>query len=816
MPGEVACIAATQGMRQASGRFRPTDARVRKALRLLPLPLCIAMSLTAQAAEDRPEDWRLCPIQDAVPAFADAQQPVGNAETRIEQPTDIEGDQLAGTEARPEFEGNVALRRGDQFLGTNKLTFDSDTGHYLADGSVRYQDSGMRLVADSAEGNQNTDTHNIQDVRYQLMSRRGNGGAEHIEMHGSQGALYGATYSTCPPEDRNWELRAQRIDIDTDAGTGVARNAVLRVGKVPVLYVPWFPFPIDNRRRSGLLYPRIGLSGRNGFDYRQPIYFNLAPNYDATLTPRLMTQRGFQLGGQFRYLTETGRGTLDFDYLPSDKLTDRERDAETAEFLANGYSLDNRRSDDRGHFRFIGRQDLFGSWEARANLNWISDPRYLEDFSNSIDGLSPFSVRSDIGVYGHGRYWDAGLMANHQQLADYSLRETALPHDRLPRAYLHWEQPFGLWLTAGLDAEAVRFHHPERDGGSRVDFKPFVSMPLEGASWFMTPKLAWRYTGYRLDDGLSARLGDDAPDRSLPIASLDAGLFFDRQTSIGGDTYLHTLEPRLFYLRVPYRDQSGLPLFDTRPMTFSWGQLFRDNRYTGADRQTDANQLTLAVSTRLLRQSDGREKLSASLGQIRYFDESRVTAPGEKTVERGKSAWVADASYAINDRWSLGASYQWDPKFRRKDLASVRTRYLIGDDGIANLGYRYRRNLLEQVDFNFLYPLTPAWSMVGRYYYSLRDRQLLEGIAGLQWDSCCMAVRLVGRRYLHNREGELNNSIQLEIELKGLGSAGPDTESRLRRAILGYYREDLYLVPPSQASGNDDEDQDDTPPDLMP
>jgi len=185
-------------------------------------------------------------------------------------------------------------------------------------------------------------------------------------------------------------------------------------------------------------------------------------------------------------------------------------------------------------------------------------------------------------------------------------------------------------------------------------------------------------------------------------------------------------------------------------------------------------------------------------------------------VERGKSAWVADATYAINDRWSLGASYQWDPKFRRKDLASVRTRYLIGDDGIVNLGYRYRRNLLEQVDFNFLYPLTPAWSMVGRYYYSLRDRQLLEGIAGLQWDSCCMAVRLVGRRYLHNREGELNDSIQLEIELKGLGSAGPDTESRLRRAILGYYREDLYLVPPSQASGNDDEDQDDTPPDLMP
>ena len=407
-------------------------------------------------------------------------------------------------------------------------------------------------------------------------------------------------------------------------------------------------------------------------------------------------------------------------------------------------------------------------------------------------------------------------MADHYQLADYTLSDLVLPHDRLPRAYASWEQPFADWLRLGVDAEAVRFHHPDKAGGSRIDLKPFVSMPLQGASWFATPKLSWRHTSYRLDEPLAATAGGDSPQRSLPIASLDAGLFFERDADIRGEDYLQTLEPRLFYLRVPYRDQAGLPLFDTRPMTFSWGQLFRDNRYTGADRQTDANQLTLAVSTRLLRQSDGREKLSASLGQIRYFDESRVTVPGEVAVERGKSAWVADATYAINDRWSLGASYQWDPKFRRKDLASVRTRYLLGDEGIVNLGYRYRRNLLEQVDFNFLYPLTPAWSMVGRYYYSLRDRQLLEGIAGLQWDSCCMAVRLVGRRYLRNREGELNNSIQLEIELKGLGSAGPDTESRLRRAILGYYREDLYLVPPSQASGNDDDDQDDISPDLMP
>ena len=275
----------------------PTTApRVRKTLRLLPLPVLIALALPAWADDERPEDWRLCPVVDAIPAFPDAQDPTGITSARVDQPTDISGDSLAGPEDHRVVEGNVSLRRGDQFLGTDKLSFNTESGDYVATGSVRYQDSGMRLLADTAEGNQNSDTHQLNDVRYQLVSRRGNGGADHITMHGPLGSLYGATYSTCPPEERSWELRARRIDVDTEEGMGVARGAVLRVGKVPVLYVPWFPFPVDDRRRTGLLYPAIGSSGRNGFDYRQPIYLNLAPNYDATLTPRIMTKRGVQLG----------------------------------------------------------------------------------------------------------------------------------------------------------------------------------------------------------------------------------------------------------------------------------------------------------------------------------------------------------------------------------------------------------------------------------------------------------------------------------------------------------------------------------------
>lgn len=819
---------------------------MRLAFRLLPLPFCIALSLGAQA-EDRPIDWRLCPVDDAVPAFTPEQTktalPQITAPAREQLHTDIEGDRISGTEGQvTNFNGNVALTRGDQFLGTDDLQYDSRTGKYVAQGNVRYQDAGMRMVAKRAEGDQNLDSHNVKNVKYQLVSRRGNGGAEHIELQGAQGSLYGSSYSTCPPSQRMWELRAQRIDVDTDKGFGTARNATLRIGKVPVLYVPWAQFPIDERRRTGLLFPSLAQSGRNGFDWRQPIYLNLAPNYDMTLSPRLMTARGLLLDTQFRYLMPSGAGTLELSYLPSDKLTDRERDEE----IAAGVPPENRRKDNRGRFGFFGHQNLNPQWQARANLNWISDARFVEDFSNSLNGITGYSTVSDLGVYGHGRYWNAGLMADHWQLSDYTLRKFQLPYDRLPRAYAQWEQPLAFGLTAGTDAEAVRFQHIDsitRPGGSRVDFKPYLSMPMQGASWFFKPTLAWRYTQYRLDAELAKRIAlqraqayvaehpaqpitpdliagfrNDSPNRSLPIASVDMGLFFDRQASWRGKNYLQTLEPRLFYLNSPYRNQDGIPLFDTQPLTFSWGQLFRDNRYSGADRQSDAHQITVAVSSRFVRQSDGLEKLAVNLGQIHYLRDSRVVVPGERPIERGSSAWVADANYAVNDRWALGASYQWDAKFRRKDLASFRTRYLIGDDGIVNFNYRYRRSLLEQVDVSFLYPVTAAWSLVGRYYYSLfedaatgQKPQLLEGIAGVQWDSCCMAARLVGRRYLRNRGGELNNAIQLEIELKGLGSAGPDNEGRLRRAILGYYREDLSLVPPADTRTGTDNSLDTTP-----
>jgi len=811
-------------------------------LRLLPLPLSIAICLPA-LADDKPVNWGLCPVTDVLPVFDDAPKAdKAAAATRDQQPTDIEGDQLTGTSVVPNYQGNVALKRGDQFLGTDNLSFDTETGNYIAEGNVRYQDSSIRMKARRAEGNQESDTHKISDIQYQLVSRRGNGGAESIDLQGAVGQMHRSTYTTCDPSQPVWKLSAPQIEVDNDAGFGTARNAVLRIGKVPVLWAPYFKFPIDDRRQTGLLYPQVGLSGRNGFDYTQPIYLNLAPNFDDTLMPRYMSKRGFMLDNEFRYLYDGGRGELLTAYLPNDKLRDK----------------------DRGRVEFSGYHNINANWQARANLAWVSDERYLEDFSNKLLGVTTSNLQSQIGIYGTGENWTGGLMADYWQLTDYTLTEASLPYARQPRLFVNWDKPLLPWLETGVYAEAVNFTHLDvhekfgadqeyertgvsrsMDGGSRLDVKPYVSMPFSGAAWYVTPTLAYRYTGYDLERGLADSIrrsqltpeqlavatpdqlrGNTSPSRSLPIGTIDAGLFFDRETTIGDTRFLHTLEPRLFYLRTPYRDQSDLPVFDTRDFTFSWGQLFRDSRYSGADRQNDANQLTMAVSTRFIDQDTGKERFSGSIGQILYFDDSRVTLNSSETpVEQGKSAWIADTNYMINDRWTLGATYQWDPKYKREDLASVRARYLMSNDGIVNLTYRSRlnpqasttatrrdRTLLEQADLSFLYPLNERWSLVGRYYYSIQDRAPLEIIGGVQWDSCCLAVRAIARRYVRNREGELNNSFQIEFVLKGLSSIGQNTDRTLRRAILGYYRDDLYLVPPSNTgAARDDYDPNQIP-----
>lgn len=738
------------------------DARRVPVSRLL-LPTLLAFSVTASLAQAQTpahDPWMLCPPEDAIPAFVP--RPAEGWPDRATSPSTILAESFDySAEDTSVLDGNVELQRGDQWLGSDRVTWEHATERYRAQGNVRYQDEALRFVAREARGDQPADRIEVDAVRYQLVQERGNGEAEHAVLVGRTSTLSEATYSTCDPQQRAWTLRARRVDVDHDEGLARIRGARLHLGNTPVAYLPYLVVPVDDRRRTGFLYPTFGRSGRRGTEIEVPFYINLAPNYDATLTPRWMSRRGVMLSTEGRYLGQRSNGILEFDYLPDDREADR----------------------DRHQIRLRHGLRLNQAWSTQVGIHRISDTRYLEDFGESLGDIAISQIRSIASLNGRGQFWSTSLSVSDWQLADPLLSENALEFNHRPRLQHRWDRPWLDWLQTGLRAEAVDFSHPTLDGGRRLDLKPYLRLPFEGAWWFLRPELAWRYTAYELD----RENGERRPERSLPIASVDGGLFFERTLGLGRRSFIQTLEPRLYYLRVPYRDQSDLPLFDTRELTFGYAQLFRDNIYSGADRQADANQATVALTTRLLDESTGREWLSGSLGQIRYFDPPRVGLRRD-LPERSKSAYVADVDLRTPGRWSLGLSQQWDPETRQTLLRSYRAQYRLREDGVVNLAYRYRPDEVEQADLSFAYPVTPAWRAYGRWNYSFLDRSTFEAFGGVEWQSCCMAVRVLGRHYLRNREGEKDNALYVEIELKGLGSFGRETERLLQDGILDYVR----------------------------
>jgi LPS-assembly protein len=749
--------------------------------RLRPVPFaCALLALglpTLASAADRDRDdpamWALCRPN----ALFDFYRPELPREgDRAAAPAELSAERFDVSEqTRYLLEGGVEIRRADQFIATDTLRYDTRSEQYQAEGGVQYQDRGLLLGAERASGDLAEDRSTLEGVRYQLLQSRGNGRAASAEVAGDTSVLRQVSYTTCDPGHEGWSLRATRVDLDQAEGVGRARNATLRLGKVPLLYLPYASFPIDERRRTGFLFPSIGSSQDSGIDVSAPYYVNLAPNYDLTLTPRFLGRRGAMLGAEFRYLTPTQRGTLSGTWLPNDDLTD----------------------DDRSSFGFLHFGTLGPQWNVLANVNTVSDDRYFEDFGDSLTAASTSLLESTAGVFGRGRWWTASLSAQDWKVTDPFLPDGFEPFRRLPRALFGYERPFRDWLVAGVRSEAVAIDHEARPGATRYDLYPYLAFPIERAYGYVRPEFGFRQTGYELERDYLADYPSRSPSRGTPIASLDAGLFFERGTQLFGRRMIQSLEPRLYYLRVPYENQDDLPIFDTQELTFGFAQLFRNNRFTGADRQMDANQATVAVTSRWLEEASGRERLSASLGQIRYFQPQRVQMPGVDTIDRAGSALVGDVELALSDRWRVGISQQWDPEDELSDLSAMRAQYRWGAGGLFNFAYRFRRETaevlanrvsVEQVDTSFVAPINERWRIVGRWNYSLLDESTLEALGGFEWESCCIAIRLLGRHYVRNREGEKNNGIYLELELKGLATLGRKSGELLERAILGYTR----------------------------
>ncbi|NKZ39530.1 LPS assembly protein LptD [Oleiagrimonas citrea] len=693
------------------------------------------------------------------------------------------------------LDGQVRLQRYDQLLRADHVDYNDTTTAYNAQGNVRYQDSTMLLSAHRIQGTTMPDRSTADSVQYQLLESHGNGAADTAWLFDPQHSkLKQATYSTCDPGDRVWEFRAKQIDLNKQTGVGVAHHATLRYHHVPILYLPYMSFPIDNRRKSGFLYPTFGNSSNAGFMYSQPYYLNLAPNYDATLTPKIYSDRGVMLGSQFRYLTDLGRGVLNVDYLPNDKNAGSDHNDKVRSDLSDGA--------DRYFIDFHHRTNLGKNWNFSTVYKHASDRYYFQDFSSDLVRASTTELASNAYLLGHGDWWNAAIGVDRYESVDPQLTERNLQYRRWPRGVFRMDVPLSRNLDFGLRSEAVAFRRIRSLEGNRLDLQPYLSWSLGGAAWFVKPRIAYRYTRYDLigdfNQYTTYTYPNRTPSRSLPIYSVDSGLYFERNTSLFGHEYTQTLEPRLYYLYVPYRNQNDLPRFDTRLMNFDFWQLFTTNRFSGADRQMDANNLTAAVTSRLL-DENGDERASISFGQIRYLQPQRVQlTPNTPATDYSGSAYVSQLSLKLSDDWRLNSSYQWSPNTRHNQVATLGVQRRVGADGVFNFAYRYRNRFLEQFDTSVVYPVSARWRLLGRWNVSLRDSvstnpqwhrghpKTLEAVAGVEYDSCCVAIRLVGHHYVRDNLGNTNNAIMLEIEFKGLGSTTPQTESFLHRAILGY------------------------------
>ena len=688
--------------------------------------------------------------------------------------------------------GDVKLQRADQQLQAERIDYNDGSTDYDARGNVRYQEAGQLLAASHMRGNTEASRGIADDVRYQMLDARGNGTAGQGQMLDAQHTRYSqATYSTCDVGHHLWEFRAKSITINKETGVGVARNATMRLGNVPFLYLPYFSFPVDDRRKSGFLYPTIGNTSRSGYEISTPYYLNLAPNYDATLDPRIYSERGAMLAGEFRYLTPGSRGQLNVEYVPNDH--------------GENDGLADTQGDSRYLVKFSDRTRLWQGWQFVGSYNHASDSSYLYDYGDALSHAAVYTLGSNAAIVGGGKWWNASFGGTIYQNVNPFVTDRGLPYRQLPYAKFSMDVPLSRWLEFGMDTSAVAFRKTGSVEGEREDIYPYLAADFGTSAWFVRPRLAYRYTAYQLgsdyqDYGYRGPLGNGAitpfdqksPTRSLPVVSLDSGLVFDRSTTLFGSSYTQTLEPRLFYLYVPYRNQNNLPLFDTNVMSFDYWQLFSTNQFSGADRQMDANNLTAALTTRLLDDS-GVERVSASIGQIHYFSPQKVLA-----TDWVRSAYVAQLDVQLSDRWRLNSAYQWSPNTRLTDMAAVQLQRRLRTDGIFNFSYRYRRGLLEQYSASVVYPVSERWRLVGSWTYSVKDRQSVDALAGVEYDSCCVSLRLVGRSYVNQgyygfgpvpKGGNLDrrdNAVMFEVVFKGLGSTGGQIDPLLRRDILGY------------------------------
>jgi LPS-assembly protein len=671
--------------------------------------------------------------------------------------------------------GGVRVRRGDRLAEADSANYDPHSMSLALEGGVRYEDPNTQITSNSAEFSYSSGHIRFEGAEFRLQDGGARGAASALEIN-QQGRLEldDVSYTTCPPGSNDWLMKARDIDLDTEDGVGTARNVTLRFQGIPILYSPYLSFPIGDARKSGILTPEFGSAGRSGRALSVPYYWNIAPNYDATFTPRILTDRGLQLKSEFRYLKNGHDGVLRFDYLPNDDeyIPD---DDETNE---DRYLLDIK------HRTFFSR-----AGRVLVDIRDVSDRSYFEDLGGSLSSSSITQLNRSVQYDIHGEHLSVLGRFQGFQTLDEAIQPEDQPYRRVPQILVtgYWPNN-ALGLSYGFDGELVNFDRDVGVTGWRLAAAPQIELPIERPGWFITPSVILQYTSYELENVAPGQATN--PSRTLPIASLDTGLFLERDIR-SAPGRIQTLEPRVLYVHIPHREQSDLPVFDTIVPDLNLVQLFRKNRFLGVDRIADTDQVSIGITSRILNVSTGQELVSATIGQTLYLSEQVVNLPSQSMAIADSSDYIAEVRFFLYENWNFDLGYQWGTGGSGATQSQARIQYRPQTNKILNLSYRFRRDSIEQGDVSLSWPVAKSWNVVGRYNYSFRDKEALEEFVGIEYESCCWGLRLVTRRFISTRDGTRDTSIGIQLVLKGMTSLGTKADRLLEHGILGYSR-DFY------------------------
>ena len=730
--------------------------------------LLLPTTIWAEAYEAQTDQWQLCPeintsqtkYRPPEPFAEDQKQ---EARISAKQVENVTGDLTV-------FSGDVLIERDMFRMTADQADFNRPNQTLDVLGNIHIDVENMAIDAKQGWFDLNNNKGELSDSQYYLPNAHFRGATPTLSLIGDKETLLiDSSFSSCPEDNESWKLNMALLKLDHENAVGTAKHAVLEFQGIPIFYSPYISFPLGDERRSGFLMPSFGTSDSRGFEFATPWYWNIAPNQDAIITPHYMRKRGLLLNTNYRYLTQSSNGELDVEYINNDDETDEER-----------YLL-----------KYSNHSNISHNTTFDLLINDASDDDYLDDMSNNISIANSTHLERTATLKHRIGDWSATVLAQTYETIDDSIAIGNRPYRRLPQLTLSGsENILDSDAVFSFTSEWVEFEHDSssKATGQRLDAYPRLSWPLQGNAWFITPSLGLRHTQYDVIDASNNEI--DIDDRNLTISSLDAGLFFERDLSDGN--YLQTLEPRLFYLNIPYEDQSNIPLFDTGALDFSFAQLFREERFSGVDRVGDTNQLTFGLTSRLLEKQSGEEFMSLSIGQIYYNEDRRVNLDNSVSTEN-QSDIVAELSGRVQ-HWAARASVLWNTDTDEADKRSIQLNYKQPDNRLFNIAYRFRRdaadatNNLEQTDVSFSWPINRLYSMVGRWNYSITEKRDIETLFGIEYQSCCWAMRLVTQRYLTDDLLEpYDSSVMFQLVLKGLGSVhGKKTTDTLKHAILGY------------------------------